>query len=62
MAATAPGWSGTVLRSLAAWLTGLADALEHPVARVMALEPAPLVPSIDDLLAEMRTRAHIPYY
>jgi delta 1-pyrroline-5-carboxylate dehydrogenase len=57
-----PGWSGTMLRSLAAWLSRAADDLERPVARVLTLEPAPLPPTVEDRLAEIRTRAHVPYY
>jgi hypothetical protein len=62
MAATPPVWSGTMLRSLAAWLTRAADHLERPIARVLVLEPAPLAPTAEDRLAEIRTRAHVPYY
>jgi len=62
MAAVARNWSGTVLRSVAAWLARIADHLERPVARVLTLEPAPLAPTVEERLAEMRTRAHVPYY
>jgi hypothetical protein len=56
MAATAPACPCVALRSLAGWLTRTADHLERPTARVLALEPAPLAPSIDERLAELRGR------
>ena len=55
-------WTGTVLRSLASWLHRVADRLEKPIARVLILEPAPVAPTAEERLAEMRMRAHIPYY
>jgi len=55
-------WSGKVLRSVASWLTRVADRLEKPVARVLLLEPAPIASTAEERLAEMRARAHIPYY
>ena len=57
-----PRWSATVLRSVASWLARVAERLERPVARALILEPAPLAPTAEERLAEMRTRAHVPYY
>jgi hypothetical protein len=32
------------------------------MARALVLETSPLAPTAEDRLAEIRTRAHIPYY
>ena len=60
--ATNAVWSGTMLRSVAGWLTRVAERLEQPVARALVLEPGPIAPTAEERLAEMRARAHIPYY
>jgi len=62
MAATTTNWSGTALRLVAGWLSRIADRLERPMARALVLETSPLAPTAEDRLAEIRTRAHIPYY
>jgi len=62
MTATTTNWPGTALRLVADWLSRIADRLERPMARALVLETSPLAPTAEDRLAEIRTRAHIPYY
>jgi hypothetical protein len=62
MAALAPAWPGTLLRTLATWLTLAAERLERPAARQLALEPVATAVPIDERIAELRARLHYPYY